>query len=164
MFRQLLTDVRKAKELSPGFFRFSVLVLVLYAMQMVLRIEITPLGYFSLYSNQMSEQQAYTQILPQQSDSLPLNIYAGAGDQFLMLEILPTRYQILVHSDHCNQMNHKLERIGLKDNNCCDCDKLASFNQWFKVYAHRAGLDSTGLQLREYGFKKGKIVNIHEIH
>lgn len=164
MLRRLISDSAKLRKEHPKFFWFSILVLAFYALQMVIRTEITPLGYFSLYSNPMQEQESYHQILPY--DTLaqrPVDIYKTPGTGFLMMEILPTRYDILKHSDHCNQMNHKLRRIGLGDDNLEDCIRLMEFDRWFKRYGVVQGLDLSNTILMDCGFKNGKLIKMKRL-
>jgi len=156
----IFSDIRLFKQHHPKFFWFSTLVVVLYFSQFILKTEITPLGYFSLYSNKMQEQKAYYQILP--FDTIrqePINIYQTNGTGFLMMEILPTRYEILANSDHCNQMNFRLQRLGLRDNNLYDCQNLKSFKDWMYLYAYRQGIDMRHAELRMLGFKNGVLID-----
>ncbi len=165
MLKSTLNNISDIRKSHPGFFKFSVIVLSVYALQMLIKTEITPLGYFSLYSNPMEEQTAYYQILPYDTvQKKPLNIYNTSGTGFLMLEILPTRYEILANSDHCNQMNHKLRRIGLGDNNLQDCQHLTSFKTWFKTYANSHGIDMKHAVLLNCGFKDGELKEIKAIN
>ncbi|MFM6984909.1 MAG: hypothetical protein ACKOXF_12300 [Chitinophagaceae bacterium] len=164
MLKQILSDIRLYRQNYPGFFIVSVLVLVLYASQFLIKTEITPLGYFSLYSNRAMPQNAYYQILPVDTlNKRPKDIYQLKGTSFLMMEILPTRYEILANSDHCNQMNHRLRRIGLGDNNLEDCQQLQRFRKWLPVYASRIGMDLRGAELMQVGFNNGKIVDIAHV-
>lgn len=156
MFRRQLEDIANLRKEHPSFFWFSVVILSLYALQMLIKTEITPLGYFSLYSNPMKEQASYRQILPYDTvKAAPVDIYRVKGAGFLMLEILPTRYDILANSDHCNQMNAKLRRIGLGDNNLTDCQDLKAFNTWFANYARLRGLQMSNTVLLDCSFKNG---------
>lgn len=155
LFFTYLKSIRKT---DPGIFRFVCLVFLLYGLQLILKIEVTPLGYFSLYSNVTPAQPAYYQILPEVNGK-PLNIYRAKGSGFLMMEILPTRYKILSESDHCNQMNFRLRRIGLGDNNNTDCNELKKFDAWFRIYAGRQGFElEEEYGLFEYGFLNGKMI------
>lgn len=159
------TSIEKIKILwrqSPLFFIFSLIVLGLYGLQMLIKTEITPLGYFSLYSDPAFEQTSYAQNTPVKGNE-PINIYNLRGERFLMMEILPTRYEILANSDHCNQMQHKLKRMGFSDNNCCDCNQLRGFNTWFKEYAFRSGVDTIGFELKTGYFKNGKIIKLEHV-
>lgn len=152
------TYIKNIRKTDPGIFRFACLIFILYGFQLILKIEVTPLGYFSLYSNVTPTQPAYNQILPAVNGK-PLNIYTANGSGFLMMEILPTRYKILSESDHCNQMNFRLRRIGLGDNNDRDCHELKKFNKWFRVYAGRLGFElGDDYDLYEYGFLNGKMI------
>ncbi|MCC6817606.1 MAG: hypothetical protein IT245_01765 [Bacteroidia bacterium] len=165
MFRRPINDIALLKKSHPRFFLFSVFVLVLYAAQLLIKTEITPLGYFSLYSNAMEEQASYHQILPFDTVNKKLiNIYQAKGTGFLMLEILPTRYDILSKSDHCNQMNHKLRRIGLGDNNFEDCQKLSNFNSWMTIYGQRQGFNLSPTILVDCGFKDGQLIEMNRIN
>lgn len=160
-----IKTIISCRKSNPILFYSSFVILGLYALQILLRIEITPLGYFSLYSDPMKEQPTYHQILPFDSArEKPINIYNVPGTGFLMLEILPTRYEILAGSDHCNQMNHKLRRIGLGDNNCCDCDKLKAFEHWFGVYMKRQDLDVKAFKLKLCGFKDGRLKELKDVN
>jgi hypothetical protein len=61
-------------------------------------------------------------------------------------------------------MNHKLKRIGLSDNNTCDCEKLKQFTTWFKVYAKRQGIElSEHYKIKEFGFLNGKIIRVNDV-
>lgn len=165
MFRRQLDDIAILRKEHPAFFRFSVFVLGLYALQMLIKTEITPLGYFSLYSNPMKEQASYHQILPYDTvKAAPVNIYEVKGTGFLMLEILPTRYDILANSDHCNQMNAKLRRIGLGDNNLSDCQDLRIFRTWFSAYARLRGLQMNNTVLLDCSFRNGKFIGTTAIN
>jgi hypothetical protein len=161
MFEKKIRELRDIRKNHPFFFFFSHGVIFLYALQILLKTEITPLGYFSLYSNPAYPQIAYSQILPAyQGSEKPVNIYEAKGTGFLMLEILPTRYEILRRSDHCNQMNHKLQRIGLYDKNTRDCAELEKFHEWLPVYMQRIGLPLHGpYELRDFGFKNGALIH-----
>ena len=161
----LLNYLRQCRKSSFGFFVFVLIVFVVYAVQLVLKTEITPLGYFSLYSNSTPKLDAHTQILPSVGeDNIPVDIYQLPGTGFIMMEILPTRYQILKGSENCNQMNHKLKRIGLSDNNACDCEKLKQFTTWYKLYAKRQGIElSEQYKIKEFGFLNGKIISVHDV-
>ena len=164
MIKKIMSDVRLYRQNYPRFFIFSAVVLVLYASQLLLKTEITPLGYFSLYSNRAMPQKAYYQILPLDTQTqIPRNIYQLKGTAFLMMEILPTRYEILANSDHCNQMNHRLERIGLSDDITTDCQQLQNFRNWLPIYASRIGMALNGTQLMQVGFNQGKIVEIKHV-
>lgn len=164
MLKKILSDVRLYRQNYPRFFIFSVVVLMLYASQFLIKTEITPLGYFSLYSNRALPQKAYFQILPLDTQTqTPKDIYQLKGTAFLMLEILPTRYEILANSDHCNQMNHRLRRIGLGDDNMVDCQQLQNFRNWLPVYASKIGLDLKGTQLMQIGFNEGKIAEVKHV-
>lgn len=146
---------------KPSFFVFVVIFFLLYGLQLVFRTEITPLGYFSLYSNSTSSSESYKQILPTDiASNSPINIYKYKGSVFLPLEILPTRYEILRKSENCNQMNYKLKRFGFTDRNTNDCEELKRFKSWFKIYAARQGLilDDKNWSLDEYGFLDGKLI------
>jgi hypothetical protein len=150
-FKYILRNYKK-------FSIFVFIVLGLYSIQLVLKIEITPLGYFSLYSNRSNEQNEYFQILPTNKlESVPLNIYQADGSGFLMMEILPTRYKILKESENCNQMSDKLKRLGIGLHSNEDCEALERFNKWFIQYAQRQGFESDSLTLFEFGFKSGTI-------
>lgn len=150
--------LRQIKRTHKRFFAFACSVLSLYGLQLLLKTEITPIGYFSLYSNRTPVQTVYRQILPVSANGKPEDIYRVKGSGFLMLEILPTRYQILSASDHCNQMNHKLQRIGLYDDNTDDCAKLNRFHTWFRLYAGRIGMNlDTAYSLNDYGFINGRL-------
>ncbi|MEZ4805615.1 MAG: hypothetical protein R2852_09070 [Bacteroidia bacterium] len=148
-----------------NFSIFVFIVLGLYSIQLVLKVEITPLGYFSLYSNRSEEQNAYYQILPyNRSDSSPLNIYEAPGSGFLMMEILPTRFKILKESQGCNQMSYKLKGLGVEINGNEDCEELRRFNKWFVLYTQRLGFKKNENQgLVEFGFKSGFIKSKTEI-
>ncbi len=164
MLKKILSDIRLYRQNYPRFFIVSVIVLMLYASQFIIKTEITPLGYFSLYSNRAMPQNAYYQILPVDTTSQePKDIYQLNGTAFLMMEILPTRYEILANSDHCNQMNHRLRRIGLGDDNTTDCQQLQSFKKWLPIYASRIGFELKGTQLMQVGFNEGKIVEIKHV-
>lgn len=164
MLKEILSDVRLYRQNYPRFFIFSVVVLMLYASQFLIKTEITPLGYFSLYSNRAMPQKAYFQILPMDTQTqTPKDIYRLKGTAFLMMEILPTRYEILANSDHCNQMNHRLRRIGLGDDNTADCQQLQNFRNWLPVYASRVGINLKGTQLMQIGFNEGKIVEVKHV-
>jgi hypothetical protein len=151
--------LKQIRQTHKRFFGFVCSVLLLYALQLVLKTEITPIGYFSLYSNRTPAQSAYNQILPSSdSGKVPENIYLVNGSGFLMLEILPARYQILSASDHCNQLNHKLQRIGLYDANTGDCEALKRFHSWFRLYAERIGLKlDAAYTLQDCGFINGQL-------
>lgn len=158
MLKPTLNHISEIKKSHPAFFIFSVVVLSVYALQLLIKTEITPLGYFSLYSNPMQKQATYHQILPFDTiENRPLNIYEAPGTGFLMLEILPTRYEILANSDHCNQMNHKLRRIGFGDNNLHDCQNLKAFKNWFKDYATWQGINMQNAVLLDCGFSQKQI-------
>lgn len=160
----LLDYFRQIRRTSGRFTVFVLVTAALYICQLIFRVELTPLGYFSLYSNFTPDAAYYEQILPVgKDDGIPLNIYSTDGSGFLMHEILPTRYQVLKGSDHCNQMNHKLQRIGLSDENTADCERLKNFRQWYAGYAHRHGMPDSGKwELKVCGFKNGKLLNMHE--
>ena len=88
----LLNYLRQCRKSSFGFFVFVLIVFGVYAVQLVLKTEITPLGYFSLYSNSTPKLDAYTQILPSVGEAnIPVDIYQLPGTGFIMMEILPTR-------------------------------------------------------------------------
>ncbi len=144
----------------PFFFFFAASVIFLYGVQLLIKTEITPLGYFALYSDPAFPQEAYIQALPASSpDHKPVNIYNTKGQGFLMLEILSTRFFILGKSDHCNQMNHKLQRLGLGDNNNTDCRELEKFHQWFQTYLKKQGINiKDNYLLNEFGFKDGRLI------
>lgn len=147
---------------KPSFFVFVIIFFLLYGLQLVFRTEITPLGYFSLYSDATSTSKSYKQILPTDlARNSPINIYKFKGTAFLPLEILPTRYEILRKSENCNQMNFKLQRFGFTDRNTTDCEELKRFKQWFKLYAERQGLilKDENWSLDEYGFLDGKLIS-----
>lgn len=162
MLRSIFEKLKWQWKQAPLFFVFSLIVLGLYGLQMVIKTEITPLGYFSLYSDPAFEQASYAQNLPVKGDQ-PIDIYQLRGERFLMMEILPTRYEILANSDHCNQMQHKLKRMGISDNNCCDCKQLKNFNPWFKQYTFRLGVDTVGFELKTAKFKNGKLINLEHV-
>ena len=155
----IINYLKQCRKSNLGFFVFVVVVFFLYAIQLVLKTEITPLGYFSLYSNATPKLDAYTQILPSAGeDNIPADIYQLPGTGFILMEILPSRYQILKNSDHCNQMNHKLKRIGLSDMNTCDCEQLKQFSAWYKVFAKRQGIElSDHYKIKEFGFLNGEL-------
>lgn len=161
MLKKKMRELRDIRNNHPFFFFFSHGVILLYVLQIVLKTEITPLGYFSLYSNPAYPQTSYSQILPAYPGSeTPVNIYDAKGTGFLMLEILPTRYDILRRSDHCNQMNPKLQRLGLYDNNSHDCRELEKFHDWLPVYMQRIGMPLSGpYELRDFGFKNGSLIH-----
>ena len=60
--------LKQCRKSNFGFFVFVLVVFVLYAIQLALKTEITPLGYFSLYSNETPKMDAYSQILPSAGD------------------------------------------------------------------------------------------------
>ncbi len=157
--------LKQCRKSNFGFFVFVLVVFVLYAIQLALKTEITPLGYFSLYSNETPKMDAYNQILPSSGeDNVPVDIYQLPGTGFIMMEILPTRYQILKNAENCNQMNHKLKRIGLIDNNTCDCEQLKQFSAWYKVFASRQGIElSNRYKIKEFGFLNGEIVRTKDV-
>lgn len=157
--------LKQCRKTNFGFFVFVLLVFFLYSLQLVLKIEITPLGYFSLYSNSTPQLPAYIQILPSVGENnVPVDIYQTPGTAFIALEILPSRYQILKASDHCNQMNHKLQRIGLNDNNTCDCEELKKFTAWYRIYAQRQGIElSKDYQIKAFGFLNGQIIQVKNV-
>lgn len=165
MLGRITNNIANLKKEHPAFLVFATIILSLYFMQMMLKTEITPLGYFSLYSNEMKEQNAYYQILPYDTVKHQIvDIYSAKGAGFLMMEILPTRYEILANSDHCNQMNNKLRRLGLGDNNVSDCQNLKKFKSWMKVYGHRQGFDFEHIVLRNCGFKSAKLLEMNNIN
>ena len=160
MFKKKLHEIKALKKTHPSFFLFAAGILILYFAQFAARTEITPLGYFALYSDPMKAQETYKQILPAcpaGSATGIANIYKARGQGFLMLEILPTRYDILLKSDHCNQMNHRLQRLGFHDTNKTDCDELTRFREWFNVYMDRIGIDSESCEPVEFGFRDGEV-------
>jgi hypothetical protein len=170
MFKRKFSELSTIKKNHPVFFFCAAFIIFLYGLQFVLKVEITPLGYFSLYSDPAYTQKSYPQILPvcmkgrESKHSLGLkadfdSIYEVKGAGFLMLEILPTRYDILRKSDHCNQMNHKLQRLGLHDENSRDCEALGEFEKWFSTYKRRLGINSGPCMLMDVGFKNGKIID-----
>ena len=161
----IINYLKQCRKSNLGFFVFVVVVFVLYALQLALKTEITPLGYFSLYSNATPKMDAYTQILPSAGeDNVPVDIYQLPGTGFIMMEILPTRYQILMNSENCNQMNHKLHRIGLSDRNTCDCENLKQFVNWYKVFAKRQGIDLFDhYKIKEFGFLNGEIIRVKDV-
>lgn len=172
MLRQKIDEVRAVRKQHPRFFWFAVVVLFLFGLQMVLKVEITPLGYFSLYSDPAYPQKEYKQFLPVNVVRKPntvstkvdlMNIYKAPGTGFLMLEILPSRYDILKRSDHCNQVNHKLQRLGLHDNNQSDCKQLEEFNKWFDIYLERINMKEKGMTclLMEASFSHGEFINLN---
>lgn len=164
MLQQWKNELAEYRKKYPGFFVFTCIVLFFYGIQFAIKTEITPLGYFSLYSNRALPQTSYSQILPYDTvKKAPVNIYDLKGTQFLMMEILPTRYDILANSDHCNQMNHRLRRIGLGDNNASDCQELQRFREWFPRYAARLGVDLTHAPVKSISFNAGKIVDINNV-
>lgn len=161
----IINYLKQCRKSNLGFFVFVLVVFVLYAIQLVLKTEITPLGYFSLYSNETPKMDAYSQILPSAGeDNVPVDIYQLPGTGFIMMEILPTRYQILKNAENCNQMNHKLKRIGLSDNNTCDCEQLKQFSDWYRVFANRQGIElSDRYKILEFGFLNGEIVRTKDV-
>jgi hypothetical protein len=159
MLKKNIDAIKSVRYKHPRFFYFASCVILLFLLQLVIKTEITPLGYFSLYSDPAYPQASYKQVLPAENN-MPLDIYSVKGTGFLMLEILPARYDILRQSDHCNQMNHKLQRIGLSDKNTTDCARLGQFHNWFASYMGRLGLQTdTSYQLLDFGFKDGKLLN-----
>jgi hypothetical protein len=161
----ILNYLKQCRKSNFGFFVFVVVVFVLYALQLVLKTEITPLGYFSLYSNETPKMDAYSQILPSTGeDNVPVDIYQLPGTGFILMEILPSRYQILKNAENCNQMNYKLKRIGLIDNNICDCENLKRFSVWYKVFAKRQGIElSDSYKIKEFGFLNGQIIRTKDV-
>ncbi len=164
MLQQWKNDVLVYRKKYPGFFLFTCIILFFYGLQFAIKTEITPLGYFSLYSNRALPQSSYSQILPYDTiKQAPINIYELKGTQFLMMEILPTRYELLANSDHCNQMNHRLRRIGLGDNNTSDCQNLQRFREWLPIYASRIQLDLSHAPIKNIAFSQGNIVDIKDV-
>jgi len=163
MLRKHINALKAIRKNHPLFFFFALMVIGLYGFQLLAKIEITPMGYFSLYSDAAYPQEAYFQVLPEENKSgKPYNIYRTPGTTFLMLEILPTRYDILRRAEHCNPMNPKLKRLGLYDGNTCDCDKLEAFHDWFPVYLQRVGLHiSEDYDFKNFGFKNAAYIR-HE--
>jgi hypothetical protein len=159
MLKEKIDAIKSVRKDHPCFFYFACCVICLYLLQFVVRTEITPLGYFSLYSDPAYPQASYKQVLPAKGNA-PMDIYNVKGTGFLMLEILPARYDILRKSDHCNQMNPKLQRLGLSDNNTTDCARLDRFHDWFAIYMGRIGLKAdTSCRLRDFGFRDGKLLD-----
>ena len=160
-----LQFLKQCRQNSPMFLRFVLGLFMVYLFQLISKTEITPLGYFSLYSNATPRMSSYPQILPSVGNgNLPLDIYQLPGTGFIAMEILPTRYQILKHADHCNQMNFKLQRLGFSDQNKCDCEKLKLFQSWFLKFAHRQGIElSPNYQLKEFGFYNGQLLNVKNV-
>ncbi len=166
MIKTKILDLKLIRKEHPFFFFFGAGLLFLYGLQFALKVEITPLGYFALYSNPSYPQASYQQILPikgsedQESKVDFVNIYDSKGMGFLMLEILPSRYQYLRKSDHCNPANHQLLRLGMYDANSTDCDQLQKFDKWFNIYMQRLNVfDSFDTCLiMEASFKDGELI------
>lgn len=152
----LFRTVREMFRLSPLYGALAISVSLLYLMQFILRIEITPLGYFSLYSDPTPAMPYYTQALPADEKGNPVNIYKGKGSSFLMYEILPTRFKILSESENCNQMGYKLRHFGIQLSDTEDCKSLRNFDIWFAKYAERSGLGEI-YPVKEYGFLGGNL-------
>jgi len=163
--RTKLDDWKAIKRKSPAFFYLSCFIFILYLAQLVLKIEITPLGYFSLYSHGAVEEPSYKMHLPSGPDSLPLNIYEARGTAFLPLEIFPERYRVLKQTLNANQMDAKLKKMGIhtKQSGQNDFNNLSKFKFWYPLYLNRLGFDTQQVKVREFGFKKGEIVYINDL-
>jgi hypothetical protein len=146
----------------PFFFVLYVLISILYVGQLILRMEITPLGYFSLYSQPMLPQDAYVQNLPfDKKQNQPIDIYNTSGTSFLMLEILPTRYEVLSNAPFCNPAYEKLKQFGMSFNNE-ECQNLKSFEDWFYTYCKSQNLEMPSredFEVRQCYFKNGQILS-----
>jgi hypothetical protein len=162
MFLQLKHRIKEFKKDYPFFFIVYVLVFVLYAGQLLLRMEITPLGYFSLYSQPMMPQTSYVQNLPfDKKKNLPIDIYHTNGTSFLIFEIVPTRYEVLSNAPFCNPAYQKLKQFGVSFNNE-ECQNLKSFEDWFYTYCKSQNLEMPSredFEIRQCYFKNGKLLS-----
>lgn len=158
----LIRTVREMFRLSKICGVLAVVMAVFYLLQFLFRIELTPLGYFSLYSDPTPALPFYSQALPSDEQGKPINIYRNNGSSFLMYEILPTRYEILSGSEACNQMGYKLRQFGIELKDTADCVRLRQFDAWFSTYAHRTGLGRIH-SVKKYGFLDGKLIHVEDI-
>ena len=123
LIQRIITDIRVFKHKYPLFFYINGLVILVYLFQFLVKTEITPLGYFSLYSQAAVKQKTYSQNLPfNQLTNQPIDIYNSKGTAFLMHEIVTTRYEILGNSSFCNPQFDKAKKLYLPATN--DCGKL----------------------------------------
>ncbi len=154
--------IKLFKTKEPGFFYLYVIVFVLYISQLALRIEITPLGYFSLYSNPMSIQSFYSQNLPfNNKNNQAIDIYNQSTSLFLPLEILPTRYENLSQAPNDNPLSQKLNQLGIKINTK-DSLEYGKFKLWYYNYCIQQNIklpDYKDFDIKHCNFKNGQLLN-----
>lgn len=159
----MLSQIFYLKKHHPRFLALTISLLFLYGLQFLLRSEITPFGYFSMYSDPAQPLKFYTQIIPADSAGKPIDIYNNSWSSSFMFETLPARYNALIQKKNCSQFNYKLAFWGLQ-NQANDCENLKPFKTWFVKYAHATNLDlPANYKLINFGFKNAQLINNAEI-
>ena len=165
LIQRLITDIRVFKHKYPLFFYINGLLIIVYFIQFVIKTEITPLGYFSLYSHAASQQKTYSQNLPfNQLTKQPIDIYNSKGTSFLMHEIVTTRYEILGNSTFCNPQFDKAKKLHLPVSN--DCEKLHEFRKWYYQYCINNYIQVPPFEyftVKKCYFSVGKLIGFEDV-
>jgi len=162
MLRQFINRINGFYKKYPSFFYLYCVVFLLYFFQIITKIEITPLGYFSLYSQPMHPQTAYEQILPfNLKTNLPINIYESNGGAFLPLEILPTRLEILGNKKRDVEIENLRGKIGYSASSI-EIKSQEAFKKWYYNYCISTNVKLPEFQyfeLRKCYFKNGNLMS-----
>lgn len=165
MIQRIITDIRVFKHKYPLFFYLNGFLILVYLSQFVIKTEITPLGYFSLYSQAASQQKTYSQNLPFNTlSNQPINIYNSKGTSFLLHEIVTTRYEILGNSSFCNPQYDKAKKLHLPVAN--DCDKLQEFRKWYYQYCINNHIQVPSFEyftVKKCHFSEGKLIGFEDV-
>ncbi len=165
LIQRLIIDIRVFKHKYPLFFYINGLLILVYLLQFVVKTEITPLGYFSLYSQSTSKQKTYSQNLPYDLiKNQPINIYNSKGTSFLIHEIVTTRYEILGNSTFCNPQYDKAKKLHLPVTN--DCGKLKKFRQWYYQYCINNDIQVPSFEyftVKKCYFSEGKLIGFEDV-
>jgi len=165
LIQRIITDIRVFKHKYPLFFYINGLVILVYFFQFLVKTEITPLGYFSLYSQAAVKQKTYSQNLPfNQLTNQPIDIYNSKGTAFLMHEIVTTRYEILGNSSFCNPQFDKAKKLYLPATN--DCGKLQEFKKWYYQYCINNHIQVPSFDyftIKKCYFSEGKLISFEDV-
>jgi hypothetical protein len=148
--------LKYCKNHHKGFFVFTLIVASLYLSQLLFKFEITPLGYFSLYSQYTPKLPYYEQILPVDEKGQPINIYEAPGTGFILREILPTRYWVINNSPNGQPLSDKMQKLGLHFHSEKDC--LNGFPKWYKTWLKANGHTSVKDSLFLCRFNQGQLI------
>lgn len=149
--------LKYCKTQHKRFFYFAIIIGCLYSAQLLLKFEITPLGYFSLYSNYTPHEAYYEQILPFDAEGKPINIYASSGTKFILAEILPTRYALIKNSPNGQPNSQRLMQLGLPHHNESIC--LQQFPKWYRQWLIANGYLTLSDSLFICGFSQGQLIH-----